>query len=319
MDYGFQFHVFSSINMYKLPEFFKFLPSPILKVGLEVLPAVQCLNYSTFINAPQRHHEWTEDALIRFRKYFDNAIIVNFEHTLQDLKFNETMIGKMLIVKESTGKAVSLGTRMVNAGLAIQAIDDADFLKHARTINSATMDFLNERPGIFDLPSFEWYFQRATKTLKEVRKKMISSEWTKEEKQNTRKVLSWMYRNEICNPGVPEYEDLNEEEDLFELDIEIDEGDKNYEEVQHMTIDMQEIQKKVEIQTNVEVQKPLNRVWNYSTTFMPGGYQIATHLQNPPRCVLFPENSNNEEVVSNQQENWGDGGTGEGLEWPDSD
>jgi hypothetical protein len=320
IDYGFQFHLFGTMNIYKIPIIFKFMPSAIIKVGLDILPAVKTLNYSNFLNTPQYYHEWTALALASFRRCMEKSIIVSFEPTMPEIQHPKNIVfGKIIVIKESNGKAVNVANRMINAEYAMQPHNDADFWTNYIKTNSANVQYLDNQfdgqPGIYELPNFESLFRKLAKTLNAVREKKINKEWTEEEKQNTQKVLSWLMKSEGHEGEIPSDDDLNKEEELFEFYVEVDEKSKKFPEIPHRVIEIPQKFNNVEI-----VQKPLiKRVFKHSTTFMPGGFQIATHVQNMPRFVTEgrdPKNVIEEEVPF---ENDAQEACGGDLEWPDSD
>lgn len=325
-DYGFQFHIFGAMNMYKLPVIFKFMPTPIIKVGLDILPGIKSLCYSTFVKTAQYHHEWTTDAIERFRKYFEKSIIVNFEPIMPEIQHNGITFGKMIIVKETTGKALNIADRLVSADMAMQPCDYVEFWKHYQNTTSAHVVYCDDKidgnAGISELPSFEWYFRKAAKTLKTVREKKINKEWTDVERQNARKVLTWMYRNEQEGhvTTVPSDDDFNEEEDLFDFYVELDEENKKDEEIPPTVLEKRQVLQKSSNPKPNEIAKPLRRAWNPTNTFMPGGFQIATHVANLPHFVN--ERRDTPAVVVKEEISEACGGLisdNNDLEWPDSD
>lgn len=267
-----------------------------MKVGLDILPAVKGFNYSILKTTTQNHHEWTQDALERFKKYLQRSIIVNFEPTLP-IQHKGTTFGSMIVITQ-TGKTEITGEKMVDKEVAVFSMNQADFWEKYRKTASANVDMWDanvkyENAGIYELPSFDRYFYEAAKELKSRRKSAFKKEWTTHEKQTAKKVLSWLYRNEEHEAAVPSDDDFNEEEELYELYYELDEDIKKSKETpkNDEVVDLCEDKNlfKYEITTArlsaVAPRVTRKKAWTDSFTFMPEGYQIATYTQNQPRFV----------------------------------
>jgi hypothetical protein len=287
LDYGIPLVLKNRKDLIKIPSRFKHLPSPIIRCGLDVLPAATTFCFNKLKEVSKGNHEWTLEGLEHFWKMM-NRPILEFEHTYKDIKYKDTKFG-ILKVLFKTGEIVDINQRLVNSEVAWQPKSIEEFFKNFMQTSTPSIEIWNDnfrsggvlkegeiRPGI--LPNFNRLFHDLDKPKMNIHSSLSVYE----------KVNEWRQRNEGVEHEIPsDHAGFDEEVDseiLFELNDFNHEDNKDDDHVNMSGSDdltHAEVRRQLEKLAAMEAESNKFKLRNKTNKmqFFPGGYQIQLVVQ----------------------------------------
>ena len=282
VDYGMPFRIRKVINMYRIPETFMLYPSPIVKVSLDIVPASTTFNFEAFKQMLGPHFKWSEKAIESFRNIEEEYLVVDFEHTLKDVKHDDKMFGSLKLLNRD-GLIMDLSKTLARMKLAIRSTDSKTFFTlYSKTDSMKPTVWTNVSDG-FKLPNFAHDFDMAEKT----RELWINPNGTKMDRVN-----QWLKDNETEVSSENGNDDTDEDITTEITRARVEESDE---------------------ETPIKFRKREKDVTSIS---VPAGYQIASLFQNYPK---FVENCDQQNAAGNYklEQKDSDYEDDDILEWPD--
>lgn len=277
------------------------MPSPIIQVGLDVLPAIMKFDYKQLKEVQQFHHDWTIEGVDRFWDYILNdAVVVGFEQTMGHLKYKDCRFGVLSVIDKSK-KLINVNEKLVESEVALGVRKTEEFWKlYMKTTTPVIQKWndcfrsggvLKDKMGISVLPNFEKIFQKILYPA--------PIELNPQMKKINEKVMGWLSENAGVDGEPPEdfteFEDKADSDYLFELygsgddnDEDDDDAkepiDEDNKEVQltreQVRIELEKINLKEKCQNIPKIAKVLQKK---PIEFLPGGYQVSTVIQGSPK------------------------------------
>lgn len=167
IDYGFPFYTENRVNIYNIPIFIAKMPTPIIRVSLDVLPAKTKINYFHMQESTEYHNEWSVEGIETFYDCIKNAVVTDLDVTLQNLEFHNTFFVSMHVTKPS-GKVINVNEKLIDNNVAVKPNSVKEFWKliqNTDIINEKWNNFnrsggiLKEKPDIDDLPDIAKLFE----------------------------------------------------------------------------------------------------------------------------------------------------------------
>lgn len=304
IDYGIPLFTNKREDIYPLPYSIKQLPSPIIQVGLDVLPTAAKFDYKKLMEVQLYHHEWTIEGMDRFWDFVGNdAVVVAFDQTMNNLKYKEYRGFGILHVVDNAGLLINVNDKLVNFDVALKAKSTEEFWKQFKKTNTPITEkwndsfrsggVLKDKMGGSGLPNFEKIFQKILyPEPRELNPRL---------KQINEKVMGWLCGNEGVATEVPEdFNDFVEKADsdyLLELygtdDNDDDEENKiiDNDEKEEVPLTREEVRRELEKISVKEKSHSLNKGGlrgklnqaKPAELFLPGGYQVQVAIQASPK------------------------------------
>lgn len=144
LDYGIPLVVTKLQDLIKIPENFMQLPSPIIRCGLDVLPATTKFCLKKLREVTKYHFDWTIEGMECFWKLITDQMVVAFDHTQKDINYKNTHFGVLKIKTRQTGAIVDVNERLLNAEVALRPTNSADFLKKFKLTSTPSTEIWND-------------------------------------------------------------------------------------------------------------------------------------------------------------------------------